>query len=109
MKQIGNAFASKIARPCVDVPLADTRPDPGLQPDCRVTDQIPNASGGYDDVPLPPCSSGAATCWDLAPDATCRQSGFKIVVRRDHPAAPGAQQAIKCLGCTRPDDQRCLH
>jgi hypothetical protein len=108
MKQIGEKLAATLSTPCIESSLADTRPDPGVQPECEVIDRVPDPAGGYDDVAVPPCGGGQPTCWQLKPDPACARSGFRLEVRRAQPAPQGMQQVIKCLGCTRPDDQRCV-
>jgi hypothetical protein len=111
MKQIGDKLAAKLGNPCISAPVVDTKPDPGVQPDCQVIDRIP-ATGGFKDDPLPPCSTGkksqGGACWNLVNDPTCGDSGFKIDVDRGGQlATPGTQQAIKCLTCAKPGDARC--
>jgi hypothetical protein len=113
MKAIGEKLAAKLGNPCISAPVVDTKPAPGVQPDCQVIDRIP-ATGGFKDEPLPPCTSGnrsaSGACWNLVEDGTCGDSGFKIDVDRGGKlATPGTQQAIKCLTCARPGDARCMH
>jgi hypothetical protein len=113
MRDIGKKLAIIVGRTCIDAPVADTKPDPGIQPDCQVTDHIPSASapGGFEDVALPPCSSGNranGACWDLAPDGVCPVSGLKVVVDRGGAMAPpDSQMLVKCLTCAKPGDPRC--
>jgi hypothetical protein len=113
MKQIGEKLAAKLGNPCISAPVVDTKPAAGVQPDCQVIDKIPGSGpGGFKDEALPPCSSGrksaGGACWQLAADAGCGESGFKIDVDRGGKlAVPGTQQAIKCLTCAKPGDPRC--
>jgi len=113
MKQIGEKLAAKLGNPCISAPVVDTKPDPGVQPDCQVIDKVPAmVAGGFKDEALPPCSSGrkssSGACWSLAADNGCGESGFKIDVDRGGQlATPGTQQAIKCLTCARAGDGRC--
>jgi hypothetical protein len=110
MQQIGERLAAKLATPCITAPIVDTRPDPGVQADCQVIDRIPRDKG-FEDVLLPACGGGnPVPCWRLTPDSSCAESGFKMTVDRGGQLAPlGAQQAITCLTCARPDDPRCRH
>jgi hypothetical protein len=108
LQKIGEKLASKLGNPCISAALVDTKPDPGLQPDCQVIDQEPADQGGYTYTPLPACGGGKTPCWKLAPDATCSDSGYKIAVDRGGVLPkPGTQQAIKCLTCAKPGDTRC--
>jgi hypothetical protein len=115
MAQIGMKLAAKLQNPCITAPLVDTKPAPGLQPDCQVIDKIPNATGGgYKEELLPICTSGkrsaSGACWSLSMDGSCDASGFKIAVDRGTKSAvPGTQQAIKCLTCTGMNQDLCKH
>ncbi|HXU80173.1 MAG TPA: hypothetical protein VN914_02175, partial [Polyangia bacterium] len=112
LKRIGQQVAGRLGTPCVSAPIVDSKPaDPGVQPDCQVIDRVPRA-GGYADEPLPPCGSGnrsaTGACWQLAADASCEASGFKVEVDRGgHLAAPGTLQVIRCVTCTQAGDPRC--
>jgi hypothetical protein len=113
LKTIGEKLAAKLGNPCISAPVVDTKPAPGVQPDCQVIDRIPS-TGGFKDEPLPPCSSNtrsaSGACWTLVEDGTCGDSGFKIDVDRGGKlATPGTQQAIKCLTCAKAGDARCKH
>jgi hypothetical protein len=108
MQQIGVKLAAKLGNPCISAPLIDIKPDPGVQADCQVIDQEPGDNGATVARPLPPCGKGATPCWKLAADPMCTESGYKIDVDRGGILAkPGTQQAIKCLTCAKPDDERC--
>ena len=112
MKQIGEKLAAKLSSTCVTAPLVDTNGGKaGLQPDCQVIDRVP-AKGGFNDEPLPPCSSGkrspSGACWQMDVDTGCAESHYKVNVDRGGKmAVPGTQQAVKCLTCTKPDPLRC--
>jgi hypothetical protein len=107
MRQIGEKLRARLGNPCITAPVVDTKPEPGVQPDCQVIDRVPMGAG-YQDQALPQCGSGATPCWTLATDANCGQSGFKISVdRAGKLPPPGTQQAIKCLTCPKPGDPRC--
>jgi hypothetical protein len=106
MEQIGEKLARKIAHPCLDAPLVDTSSEPGVQPQCLVSDVTPGAPP----VALPACDATASRipCWRLAADPSCTASGFLVTVERGNTVLrPGTQQAIKCLTCARRDDPRC--
>jgi hypothetical protein len=109
MHTIGEKLALVVKNPCIDVPLADTSSDNGLQPDCAVIDHIPE-NDGFVDQAIRPCFAGAPPCWKLNPAPSCPASGFQIEVDRgDSPPPPGTQQVIRCLTCSTPDDPRCKH
>jgi hypothetical protein len=106
MTQIGNAIVAVLTPGCVGYPLIDTDPNtPGLQPECRVNDQVPCSppgkdgclENGYRETPMPECkdSNGnlidpttpdpnsvpdsARDCWYLSYDKTalgCATAGF---------------------------------
>jgi hypothetical protein len=108
MKQIGEKLAAKLGNPCISAPLIDTKPEAGIQADCDVVDQIPDGTS-FTNTRLPRCDLGSPPCWRLAADTTCSESGYKIDVdRAGILAKPGTQQAIKCLTCANPKDQRCM-
>jgi hypothetical protein len=106
MQQIGLKLRVSLPRPCLTAPLVDTGADPGVQPQCLVSDVAPGAPP----VLLPRCDATTShtPCWRLSPDPLCTASGFEIAVERGGALPPaGTQQAIKCLTCSRPDDPRC--
>jgi hypothetical protein len=116
MKTIGEKLAAKLGNTCIAAPVVDTSPAGGIQADCQVIDRVPTpgAPGGVKDVALAPCSAngGQAPCWELAENRECTLSGYRMDVKRTTMAAPGTQQAIKCLTCAqRPNgvmsDTRC--
>jgi hypothetical protein len=111
MKQIGQKLAGRLGNMCLKGPLADTSPEPGVQPNCQVVDRIPAASG-FRQESVPPCSSGARSaggaCWILAADASCEDSGLELEVdRAGQLATPGTQVALRCVTCSQPSDPRC--
>jgi hypothetical protein len=114
MKQIGERVASQMNSRCINAPVVDTQADqPGVQADCQVIDRIPaSVAGGYQDQPVPPCSSGgrsaSGACWQLVVNLTCSTSGLQIDVDRGGKLpVPGAQQVIRCATCSGPADPRC--
>jgi hypothetical protein len=106
METIGNKLAAILGDTCIDAPLADTKPEVGVQPDCSVVDRVPVGAGFADQV-VRPCSAGGTPCWKVTP-ANCKASGFKIEVDRGGSFPPqGTQQVVRCLTCATPDDLRC--
>jgi hypothetical protein len=109
MHTIGEKLAQVVENPCIDVPLIDTSPDNGVQPDCAVIDHMPE-NDGFVDQAIRPCSGSVSPCWKLNPAAACQASGFQIEVDRGSSLPPpGTQQVIRCLTCSTPDDPRCKH
>jgi hypothetical protein len=103
MAEIGKKLRGLIENTCITAPLYDTndKPEDGVQADCQVLDQIPEANGRYKEQAVLPCSAGRGMpCWNLVADQQCG-SGFRTEVKRDmnNPAAPGTLQSIKCLTC----------
>lgn len=112
MRDIGMKLAAKLDNACITSPLIDTDLNTaGVQPDCEVIDQTPNANGsGYTDNPLPGCAGGGAPpCWSLEADAGCG-SGYRVKVTRTDPPAVGVLENIRCLTCTgaAANDPRCV-
>ena len=88
MKVIGDSLAKKLQNLCVDAKLVDTKPDPGVQPDCRVVyrkpgpnpadptmtiylespTSLPQCDPSYTLANPPPDSVG--DCWRLDSDKT---------------------------------------
>jgi len=76
MAGIGKTLLGKMGNLCVPYKLADSKPAPGIQADCRVAFRIPktvtDAKGiksiAYDEEPesLPPCDvSHTPVCWEV--------------------------------------------
>jgi hypothetical protein len=66
--EIGATARKLVGDPCLDTPgLADTSPDPGIQPACEVIDVRDSAP----DAPrtLPSCAPGRADCFEIVSDA----------------------------------------
>jgi hypothetical protein len=104
MKKIGDNLTTLIdQKVCLDAPPVDTRPDPGLQPDCVVTEQVPMGDA-VQAVSLPACTTGKTPCWSVVPDGTCG-SAFRLDVQPDPPG--GTQVLIRCQTCARPGDPGC--
>ena len=65
---IGDAARKLVGDPCLDAPrLADTSPDPGLQPACQVIDVRDSAPG--EPRELSGCAPDAADCFEIVGDA----------------------------------------
>jgi hypothetical protein len=109
MEQIGQKMAAVFDPNCLKADLVDTDlTKTGVQPDCQVSDRVPNGSGGYTSQPLPGCASGVTPCWDLRQDDMC--SGYRIVVTRpgNEMPPPDTVQSVQCLTCNEATDpQRC--
>jgi hypothetical protein len=95
-------FGEKLGRllspRCLTGPLFDTdEAAPGMQADCKVTERRPTASGGYADVPVPPCGGGASLCWTLVADPAC-PSEHRVELKRDAPPVPATLLSIACRG-----------
>jgi hypothetical protein len=127
MSGIGKRLRNMMDSLCVPFKLADARPEPGLQPSCRVAYRKPNLTTKdgvtttewqEDDKPLPMCdSSRTPDCWEVKfgkSDGTaderdtamrCPQSGSAPsqminVVRNANDDLPvGTQVVMQCLSC----------
>ena len=118
MSEIGSAIAIHLQNLCVNYKLVDTDPSTaGVQADCRVVYQTPDANGIYQESPdsLPQCGIGATSdtisgdCWQLVNDAVkCPGLGQLVNVLRTRaeinagPLAAGTKIAMQCLSCTDP-------
>jgi hypothetical protein len=92
---------------CLTSPLADTRPEPGLQPDCRVTEDGPDELAGHG-TPVPPCGAGTGgACWQVLPDRGKCAWGYFLDLPRSEPPPVGTRLSVKCLTCARAGDPRC--
>ena len=97
MKEIGEKMALVIDRTCIDATLVDTDLDKaGVQPDCQVRDLLPDGKGGYTQVPIFSCDSGAETCWELTRDAALCSGGYRTTVRRPNNAMPPLDRSRSC-------------
>ena len=86
---IGQSAKRLVGDPCLDTALlADSSPDPGVQPACEVSDVS-------DATPLAPttlarCTTGAPDCYDLVEDpAACPATPDHLRVRINRSRAPG--------------------
>ena len=86
---IGQSAKRLVGDPCLDTALlADSSPDPGIQPACEVSDvrdaapQVPTS--------LARCTTGATDCYDLVADpASCPSTVDHLRVRITRSHAPG--------------------
>jgi hypothetical protein len=99
MAELGDALAAAIGNNCLADLLLDTSVDPGLQPDCKVYDEL-----GGDRTELPRCQAGGPRpCYDLVADpARCpfSPSHFSVTVDRPDPAPDGTEVVIECFTTT---------
>jgi hypothetical protein len=74
------AVKKLLGDPCLDAPLADASPEPGLQPACEVVDvrdAVPDQARA-----LPGCAAGAADCFEIVSDeAACPDTPDHLRVR----------------------------
>jgi len=95
---IGETAKRLVGDPCIDTAaLADTSPDPGVQPACDVTD----VSDAAPDQPisLPACSGAAAgDCYTLAPDTAACPDGDHLRLRLSRASAAdlGTWTHVRC-------------
>jgi hypothetical protein len=74
------ALRKLLGEPCLDAPLADASPEPGLQPACEVVDVRDSAPGRA--RALPGCATGAADCFEIVSDeAACPSAPDHLRVR----------------------------
>ncbi len=111
IRKIGELIAKKIQTTCIESPLIDTdKTKPGVQPDCQVSDEVPQGNG-YLKQPMPPCATAGTRkpCWKLTDDEMCPVSKAKIDVERsgNGMAATGTILSIKCQTCASGEDPRC--
>nr|HEX4316356.1 hypothetical protein [Kofleriaceae bacterium] len=112
LAQIGSLLFEAVS-PCLDGPidLRDAEPtNPGVQPDCEVSDVTDINTPQQHDTPLSPCemtdattptAGGARPCWWVAPDATtCGGSAtptqLALHVERDAAPPTGTDTVVSC-------------
>jgi hypothetical protein len=126
MQVIGYSIAKRLQNLCVDPKMVDTKPDPGVQPDCRVVYRMPEANPAapmgltYVESPasLPQCDpsysltnpppDSVGDCWKLdnAP-SKCPSSYNNQVVTvlrtaseiAAGPLSPGTSISMQCQTC----------
>lgn len=95
---IGATAKRLIGDPCIDTSaLADTSPEPGIQPACHVFDLRDSASDAP--VPLPPCDGAAPDCYALVSDAARCPAGddhLRLGLRRSRAAAADTWTHVRC-------------
>ncbi|HWU87300.1 MAG TPA: hypothetical protein VN253_08495 [Kofleriaceae bacterium] len=81
LETIGATAKKLVGDPCLDsARLADSSPDPGLQPACEVQDVRDSAPDASRE--LPACTPGAADCFEIAADeAACPTAPGHLRVR----------------------------
>jgi hypothetical protein len=84
---LAGAARKLVGDPCLDAPgLADTSPDPGLQPACEVIDVRDSAP--REPRTLPGCAPGATDCFEIVSDAAmCPTAPDHLRVRFQRSAA----------------------
>ncbi len=100
---IGASAKRLVGDPCVDTTfLADTSPEPGIQPACEVSDVRDAAP--LAPKQLAPCAGGAGDCYALVADpAACPASSDHLRVRVTRARAPADDTwtHVRCQGATR--------
>jgi hypothetical protein len=126
MQVIGDTIAKRLQNLCVVPKLVDTKPDPGVQPDCRVVYRTPKPDPAdptmviYDESPasLPQCDpsysltnpppDSVGDCWKLDNDPSkCPMSYNNQVVTvlrtassiAAGPLSPGTSITMQCQTC----------
>jgi hypothetical protein len=98
LKKLGTQIASQLGEACLQA-LTDVSPAPGMQADCKVSEQI----GGLTKA-VPACASQSGPCnpcpcWRVNPDTSCSAlSGYSLQIARSAPAAAGTLIHAQCLG-----------
>ena len=96
--------------PCLDgsLDVTDRQPaNPGLQPDCAVTEVVGLDTPDETQAVLPACAmtddhtpapAGARPCWWVAPDAAACATATTLAlhVERSEPPAPGTNVRVSC-------------
>lgn len=95
---IGATAKRLVGDPCIDTSaLADTSPDPGVQPACDVFDVRDSAIDAP--VPLPPCDGAAPDCYTLVRDAVRCPAGddhLRLGLRRSRAAEADTWTHVRC-------------
>lgn len=95
---IGASAKKLVGDPCLDsMELADSSPDPGLQPACEVVDVRDSAP----DVVrvLPDCAPGSSDCYEIASDrVTCPTApeNLRVKFRRSTAVAADTWTHVRC-------------
>ncbi len=98
LHDIGQSAKRLVGDPCLDTTLlADSSPEPGIQPACEVSD-VRDAAPSHP-APLAHCSTGAPDCYDLVEDsAACPATADHLRVRitRSHVPADDTWTHVRC-------------
>ncbi len=113
IRNIGGLFVNHSDPWCIGGPLFDTdEGTPGIQPDCQVSDDLPQGNGSRKQ-PVPSCtvSGGAKPCWKLRSAPECPTSGVIFELDRASDAFPpaGTIVSIRCQTSTLVGDPTCRH
>jgi hypothetical protein len=107
LREIGKAIGKLLQPSCLEKPVADRDPAPGVQPECVVTERR-KTPGGTADRLLPACGPGVqAPCWKLVPDETCGGRVKYEIDRAGETPPPDTEEIVKCLTCAEQDDPSC--
>ena len=96
--EIGASAKKLVGDPCLDVQdLADSSPDPGLQPACEVVDIRDSAPT----IPtfLPDCASGALDCFEITADPVACPSApgnLRVRIRRETVPTTDTWTHVRC-------------
>ncbi len=101
---IAQRFAEILASPCVGGNIRDMQPDqPGIQPQCSVSDVEHPGTDAEQEYPLPACDGGQANapCWYMEPSEECEgvtPTGLALEVERaDTAPPPGTRIRARCV------------
>jgi len=89
--------------PCLRGELLDMAPSPGVQPRCRVYDDLAATDSGVDRMDIPPCevaSDYADACYKIVTDdAACGHTptALAVSVQRRAPAPADAHLVVECM------------
>ena len=90
LSSMGYTAKKLVGDPCIDVPLADTSDQAGVQPLCTVLDG---------DAPTPPCDgTNLDHCWQIIKDESCSAAPhlrFKLL--RSAAPIPNSYISVRCL------------
>ena len=98
LHEIGQSAKKLVGDPCLDTALlADSSPEPGIQPACEVSDVRDIAP----DAPtaLARCATGAGDCYDLVADPTAcpaTSDHLRVRVTRSHAPSDDTWTHVRC-------------
>jgi len=98
MNEVGEGIGKLINGSCLQGPLRDVKPAPGLQPDCVVTEVWDD--GTHTDIPDCPTNPGADPCFEIVQD-TLRcgptPTQLRVAITRASDPPPLAVITAECL------------